>query len=361
MDDVKILYIDDEPNNLIGFKATFRKEYRIYTAKNENEAMEVVRDNPDLRIIFSDQRMPGKSGTELFEEIRVRYPLPVRVLLTAYTEDLNAVVDAINKGNVYRYVRKPWTIDTINTVVSDANKFYLTNSLLAIKNRELEQAYNELDKFAFSVSHDIRGPLAGIMAAAQLAQDITDPKEIGEILQIISRSAERLDRYILNVHDYYSVRRGELNITEINFDELKLDLFSIYQATANTKNVRFNITVSAIESFRSDEISLKLILTNLLSNAFKYQRADSDNRYVELAIEVNKGNAIFLVKDSGIGIKEQYLSQIFNLFFRASLIEPGSGIGLYNVKGVLSKLGGHIGVESVYGEGSVFKVVVPTK
>ncbi len=361
MEEIKILYIDDEVNNLLGFKATLRKEYQIFTASNEAVAFRVLEEHPDLRIIFSDQRMPGRSGTALFEEIRERYPLPVRILLTAYTEDLNTVVDAINKGNVYRYARKPWILEDIRTIISEANKHYLTNSLLAIKNRELEEAYKELDKFAFSVSHDIRGPLAGIMAAAQLALEVQDKNEISDILTIISRSADRLDRYTLNLHDHYSIRRGALNINEINFTELHSDLSTFFQTMANSKQVRFEIEQSVDEPFLSDEVSLKLVLTNLLSNAFKYQRMDNPNRFVRLTTSMSKGIATFVIEDSGIGIKEQYISQIFNLFFRASSLESGSGIGLYNVKNVLLKLGGEVTVNSKLGEGSVFRVQIPTK
>ena len=360
-EEIKILYLDDEVNNLVGFKAHFRFDYQIFLASNINEALKVLEEHPDLRIIFTDQRMPDKLGTDFLDEIRVIYPLPVRILLTAYTEDLNTAIDAINKGNVYRYIRKPWSVETIGAVIADANRHYLTNSLLTIKNKELEQAYNELDKFAHSVSHDIRGPLAGIMAAAQLAQDISDLGEINEILQIIVNSAEKLDRYILNVHDYYSVRRGEFNIIDIELDTIAADMQVMYEAIANAKGIKFTITVNELSVFRSDEVSVKLILNNLLSNAFKYQKKDYNYKYVHLEMGVEKGVATFVVKDSGIGIPDKYVGDIFNLFFRATVLEAGSGLGLYNVKNILTKLGGKVVVNSVENVGSEFIVSIPSK
>jgi len=360
-DEIKILYLDDEVNNLVGFKAYFRFDYQVFVADNCSDALKILEENPDLRIIFTDQRMPDKLGTEFLDEVRVIYPLPVRILLTGYTDDFNTAIDAINKGKVYRYVKKPWSVDTIAEVIADANRYYLTNSLLSIKNKELEQAYNELDKFAHSVSHDIRGPLAGIMAAAQLAQDISDLNELGEILQIIVNSAEKLDRYILTIHDYYSVRRGEFTIVEIDLNDIAADLRVMYEAIANAKGIKFTITINEPEVFRCDEVSVKLILNNLLSNAFKYQKKEHNHKYVHLEMGVTHGVATFIVKDSGIGIPEKYLNDIFKLFFRATLLEAGSGLGLYNVRNILTKLGGKITVNSVENVGTEFIVTIPTK
>src|SRR5271165_1282423 len=103
---IKILYVDDEPENLVGFKAALRLDYQIFTAQNVPQAITCLNDHPEIRIIFCDQRMPGKTGVDFFEEIRVSHPLPVRIMLTAYT-DIESIIDAINKGNIYRYVKKP--------------------------------------------------------------------------------------------------------------------------------------------------------------------------------------------------------------------------------------------------------------
>lgn len=360
-DDVKILYVDDDQNNLISFKACLRNLYKVYLAKSVTHAREILEKHDDIRILFSDQHMPEMSGISFFELVRETYPNAVRILVTGYASKLSIVEDAINRGNVFRYMKKPWKTETLLRIITEANQFYLASWLLAEKNKELEKAYSELDKFAHSVSHDIRGPLAGIMTATQLARDIDDKEEVDTILAIIGQSAERLDRYIQNVHDYYSVRRGEFLITDIDFDKLRQELFDMYKATASSKKVKFSIDIEATELFRNDETAITLILTNLISNAFKYQRADAEERAVNVRMSVNKGVATFIVQDTGIGIEEHYLKDIFSLFFRASLQEPGSGLGLYNVKSLLSKLGGEVSVESKRSVGSTFKITLPTK
>jgi signal transduction histidine kinase len=357
---IKVLYIDDEMDNLTGFKATLRLDYQVFTAVNVPGAMEYLVKHPDIRVIFCDQRMPIKTGVEFFEEIRGTFPLPVRILLTAYT-DIESVIDSINRGNIFRFVKKPWAEADIISAIEEANKFYQTNSMLSVKNAELQKAYSELDKFAYSVSHDIRGPLSGILGAINVAREMYDIAEMKEMLFLMEKSLKKLDTYILSMHDYYSLQRGELQITDVDFQKMIDEFKDIYKIMASTANINFKINIQQTEFFRSDTVPLKLILNNLLSNAFKYQNKDNEEKLVELNIEVRKGVATIEVKDTGIGILGNHLGEIFNLFYRASSQEAGSGFGLYNVKSALLKLNGQIEVNSVLHKGTNFKVTIPTK
>jgi two-component system sensor histidine kinase/response regulator len=357
---IKILYLDDEIDNLTGFKASFRLDYQVFTAVNIPGAIDFLKQHPDIRVIFCDQRMPGKTGVEFFEEIRSTFPAPIRILITAYT-DIDSVIGAINRGNIFRFIKKPWDPADIISAIDEANKFYQTNSVLAVKNEELRKAYSELDKFAYSVSHDIRGPLSGILGAINVAREIYDINEMKEMLFLMEKSLKKLDTYILSMHDYYSLQRGELRITEVDFNQLAQELRDIYRMVADTNNISFIITVDQREPFRSDIVPLKLVLNNLLSNAFKYQNKTTDDKKVELTMLVHRGTLQIEVKDTGIGILGNHIGEIFNLFYRASSQEAGSGFGLYNVKSALLKLNGHIEVNSALNKGTTFKVSIPTK
>jgi len=357
---IKILYVDDELNNLVGFKASFRIEYAIYIAGNTTEAAEILDKNPDIRIIFCDQRMPDKTGVDFFEEIRENHPLPIRILITGYA-DIESVINAINKGHIFRYVKKPWVDADIISAIEEANKFYMANSMLRLKNTELQKAYDELDKFAYSVSHDIRGPLSGILGAIRVVKHLDSVDDMKEMLFLMENSIKKLDTFILSVHDYYNLQRGELRIVEIDLHEIVRDLEDIYRIYGNANDIVFKTSVTQNETFRCDEMSLKLILNNLLSNAFKYQKKNGDEKLVELNIGVDKMVATLSVKDNGIGIPEKHIGEVFNLFFRATSQEAGSGFGLYNVKDALVKLNGDIQVSSVLNEGTVFNVTIPSK
>jgi two-component system sensor histidine kinase/response regulator len=357
---IKILYIDDEMDNLTGFKATLRLDYQVFTTVNISGAMAHLDKHPDIRVIFCDQRMPFKTGVEFFEEIRDTHPLPIRILITAYT-DIESVIDAINRGNIFRFVKKPWMEADLVSAIEEANKFYQANSILSIKNEELQRAYSELDKFAYSVSHDIRGPLSGILGAINVAREMYDVAEMKEMLFLMEKSLKKLDTYILSMHDYYSLQRGELHLADIDFSKMLDEFKDIYKSLANTANINFKVNVNQREPFRSDIIPLKLVLNNLLSNAFKYQNKNNDAKVVELNVDVHKGTATIQVTDTGIGILGNHLGEIFNLFYRASSQESGSGFGLYNVKSALLKLNGQIEVNSVLNKGTTFKVTIPTK
>jgi two-component system sensor histidine kinase/response regulator len=357
---IKILYLDDEVNNLIGFKASLRLDYNIYIAKNSEEALFYLDENPDIRVVFCDQRMPKKSGVDFFEEIRSLHPHPIRILLTAYT-DIESVIDAVNRGNIFRYVKKPWVDADIISAIEESNKFYLANSMLNIKNEELSKAYSELDKFAYSVSHDIRGPLVGLSGGINIALESNDINEIKEILGLMEKSVLKLDAFILNMHDYYSLERGELKITAIDFNEVAKEVNDIFAIYARSANINFKINVTQNEPFWSDLASINLIINNLITNAFKYQRKSVIYKKTTLNINVDKGVVTIEVEDNGSGIDKRYIDEIFTLFFRAHVQEAGSGLGLFNVKSALLKLNGKIEVNSTLNEGSTFTVKIPNK
>ena len=357
---IKVLYLDDEQNNLISFKASFRYMFHILTANNVGEALKLLEQHTDIRVIFSDQRMPDKTGVQFFENVRVTFPDPIRILITAFT-DVDTIIDAINLGNIFRYVKKPWTETDIITAINEANKFYTGNKLMLLKNTELEKAYDELDKFAYSVTHDMRGPLLSILGAIDVAREMDQVNEMKGMLSMMKESVHNLDAFIQNIHDYYNVKRGELVITELNFNDIVDEQIATYQLTAKMNQIRFNTDVSQKEIFRGDTMSMKIILNNLLSNAFKYQKKNNDKKLVELALKVEEGMVTIEIKDNGIGIAGNHIGDIFNMFFRASSQEAGSGFGLYNVKDALLKLNGEIKVDSILNQGTTFQVKIRNK
>jgi len=357
---IKILYIDDEEANLLGFKASFRLNYKIVIAQNTIEAIEHLNAHPDIRIIFCDQRMPDKTGVQFFEEIRNQYPLPIRILITGYT-DIQSVIDAVNIGHIFRYVKKPWVENDIESAINEADRYYTTTSLLSVKNKELQKAYDELDKFSYSVTHDIRRPLLSILGAIDVAQQVDNIKDVQNLLEMMRESVSNLDSFIQSLHDYYNINRGQLQLEDIEFDVLVKELNEKFGLIATVENVNFSVQVVQPNSFRTDKLSLRIILNNLVSNAFKYQKRNSENKLVELDINVQAAFAVIRVKDNGIGIQDQHLGEIFNLFFRATSDEVGSGFGLYTVKDALVKLNGEIKVDSILGQGSTFTVIIPNK
>lgn len=357
---IKVLFLDDEPNNLISFKASFRFDYKVFVANTSDEAMEHLEKHPDISVILSDQKMPGKTGVEFFEEIRIKHPNPVRILITGFA-DIDAVINAINRGHVFRYIKKPWSDEDVKSAIDEAYKFYVTTSMLALKNDELQKAYDELDKFAYSATHDMRGPILSVLGIIDLTKNAEDLSEIKEMVEMMENAMMKLDNYIQNLHDHYSIRRGELNITEIDFEDIMKDMSDLYDITSKLKNVRFEKSVSQNGKFRSDDISIKIIANNILSNAFKYQKKGNEDKLVSFDITVDNGKAVLRIEDNGIGIPEKNQNEVYSMFFRGSSEEIGSGFGLYNVKDALGKINGKIELTSSENQGTIFTVTIPSK
>lgn len=128
---IRVLYIDDEVNNLVAFKANFRRVYDVYTAESAAEGRQVLVEK-DIQIIITDQRMPNMTGAEFLESIIEEFPHPIRILLTGYA-DMEAIVDAINKGQIFRYLRKPWNEQELKMTIENAFEVFS----LREQNREL--------------------------------------------------------------------------------------------------------------------------------------------------------------------------------------------------------------------------------
>jgi DNA-binding NtrC family response regulator len=138
-----VLYVDDEINNLNSFKAAFRRDFDIYTAHSAREGRKIL-DANEIGVIITDQRMPGMTGIEFLESILTVYPDTIRILLTGFS-DMNAVMDAINRGQVYKYLVKPWQNDELKLYIQNALEIYhlrKENKELAYK---LHLANQELD------------------------------------------------------------------------------------------------------------------------------------------------------------------------------------------------------------------------
>ena len=357
---IKVLYIDDEPNNLVGFKATFRFDYIVFIASNIEQAYNHLNANPDIRVIMCDQRMPDKTGSQFFEEMRGQYPLPVRMLITGYA-DIESVIDAVNKGHIFRYIKKPWTDIDIKSAIEEGNLYYSTNSLLEVKVKELQSAYEELGKFTYIITHDLRGPLVSVMGAIELAKSMDSIDELKELVGMMDAAIKKLDEFIKNTHEYYSIKRGMAGNEAINFNAIVADLEALFRIAGRMDNIRFTVNVNQTGSFYSDAMCIKIVLNNLLSNAFKYQRNTSVDKFVELDIDVADNNLQIVVRDNGIGIHNDHIENIFLMFYRATSEESGSGFGLYNVKDALNKINGTVEVNSIVNQGTTFKVLIPGK
>jgi two-component system sensor histidine kinase/response regulator len=353
---IRILYLDDEINNLSAFKAGFRRNFEIYTVDNAVDALRIL-DEIEIHIALADQRMPKMSGVEFFEKVHEKHPDIIRILITAYTNS-QTIIDAVNKGKINQYVVKPWEPQHLKNIIESSYEAYRAKKELKIKNEQLQKTNDELNRFVYSASHDLRAPLMSILGLVELSRMEKGATDPFQYLRMIETSVIKLDSFIQNIIEYYQNARAEDSRTRIDFQSLINEVVSSLENTDN--KVDFQISIEEEAPFSSDEFRIRVILSNLISNAIKYQKANSERSLVKITVKTDEHRARITIQDNGVGILDEHVESIFKMFFRTKSHNraPGTGIGLYIVKEALSKIGGEITVNSVYGEGTTFELTL---
>jgi two-component system, sensor histidine kinase and response regulator len=355
--DKSILYVDDEEKNLSSFKAVFRKDYKIYIATSAQEGIDIIEREP-IHLVISDQRMPNMSGTEFLEKISEKHPDIIRIIITGYS-DFDAIINSINRAKVYQYVSKPWKKEDFKQVIDSAWEMYA----LRQENRnlfdDLKKINSQLDRFIYSAAHDLRSPITTLKGLLNLALQETDMENIQQLLKLKNRTLQKLDHFICEINDYSVNLRSEVQHEVIDFEELIDEMIPDFQHNERYKEVEFIFSLHQPFLCYADKDRLKIILQNLLSNAFNFHNPHISKPFVKLYIEVTASQIVLQVSDNGIGIDAEHLPHIFDMFYRATDQNPGSGLGLYLVKETIYKLQGDVEINSEVNKGSVVKVRIP--
>lgn len=134
---IEVLYVDDEKHNLTSFKATYRRDFKVHIAESAAEGFEIMKYN-SVQVVLSDQRMPNMTGVEFLAQLKNDYPETIRILITGYS-DIEAIIGAINQGQIYRYVAKPWDAQNLLHIIHQAHEVYALR-------KENEQLIFDLEK-----------------------------------------------------------------------------------------------------------------------------------------------------------------------------------------------------------------------
>ncbi|UJP65043.1 hybrid sensor histidine kinase/response regulator [Mongoliitalea daihaiensis] len=355
---IRVLYIDDEANNLTSFRASLRKFFDITTALDAAEGLELV-TSQEFQVVVADQRMPGLTGVEFFEQLTKINPDPIRILLTGYS-DIVSVIDAINKGEVYRFIDKPWNLDQIKNAIVNAAEIYRTRQELKEKTERLEKIQIEMNQFVYSLSHELRGPLMSISGVSKLAQMEVDEPIILEYFEMIDSATTKLDDFIYKMLDFYRSTKMENQITNIDFKTIVEQQVSAYREKWDLTGFNILSVIEQQREFFSDDAKVRVILNNLFSNAYNFHKELKDNPWIKIEIQVIDECAIISVEDNGSGIERDLQPGIFNLFQRASKKNAGSGLGLYMVKESVTQMGGEIKLVSEAQVGTKVIVRLPS-
>ncbi len=234
------------------------------------------------------------------------------------------------------------------------------NQELDERNTELDQRNFELDQIVYKISHDIRSPLASVLGLLQLMRLEGITGGVEEYLSRMQEQITKLDRFTKSMLDFARITRSEVQQEAVDFGVLLNQCLSELEYMPHFARLSFRLQVEG-GTLSSDLFRLRIIFSNLLANSVKYQHLERSGPYLHIKITVHEDEALLVFEDNGIGIDQQYVPKIFDMFFRASEQSTGSGLGMYIVKQTVEKLGGWVDLESALGEGTKVIIRIPNK
>jgi signal transduction histidine kinase len=379
-----ILVVDDEPDVVQSVQDLLRLDYRVLGTTSARKALEILKEH-EVHIVMTDQRMPETSGVEFLQQIRGEHPDAIRLLFTGYA-DIKAVIDAINQGNVYRYISKPWDPDELQTIIRQAAQQYdliiERKQLLAelqIKNRELASANAELlqanelkEAFIRVASHELRTPLTILFGLVQLALRTPGLEPaIRDWLSRMQTACERLNRLVDQLLKMLSARQFDRPLERRPTDLAVLVKQTVQDVRPFIEQRRQELSVDLAPDLGTIAVETDKIrdsLDNLLLNAIKFT---PDGGTIQVGAKRTADGGIEIrVTDSGVGIDAACLPHLFKPFFTELDVtrhssghfefgRRGLGLGLSMVKGFVEMHGGKVAVTSEPGKGSSFVLTLP--
>jgi two-component system sensor histidine kinase/response regulator len=369
MSNFSILYVDDEESNLKGFKSIYFTDYTIYTAISGKEALDILA-NHEVHIIITDQKMPGMTGVEFLSNTMIKYPDPIRIILTGYS-DIEVLMKAINECGIFRYLTKPWNETEMNMTINQALDTYRlrkeNNELiqkLTEANTTLEEKVKErthkIENLISTVAHDLRSPLNQIKAIISLVEmdstNLTDGQR--NLIGLVVQAATRLKKMINRILDLNAIEHRDilLKLEKADLNNIVKDVVTQARALCAEKNLKLNVAVNHDgHQVTADVNYLIQVIENLLSNAIKFS---PHNKNIFIETKHADGKVRLSVRDEGPGLTEEDMNMIFQKFrqlsARPSAGEESSGLGLYLAKKYVESMNGQIWCESKPGAGASF-------
>jgi two-component system, NtrC family, sensor kinase len=369
--DYPILYVDDDHANRVVMKHNLAAEFALLIAESGAEALEILARQP-VAVLLTDQRMPVMSGVELAERVRQLYPDTIRVIITAYS-DLEATVEAINRAQVARFIKKPWTREELLAVMRESLQSH-HNALLL---RRLQEKLSQLDRLTTlgvmgsSIAHDLRQPLTSVVQNVEvLGRDLHTVLELPMPISVRDRVLDLLGL----VGDLHAAVERLTLITESMFTTLRdrtpqssqLDVRRVVEAAAALTRgqaipracLEVDLPDTAVPVMAAEGHLIQL-LVNLILNAVQAMPPGlAMSHRIRVRLRRSDDRAVLSVEDNGKGIAPDHLSQIFVPFFTTKGAD-GTGLGLAICKQIVDDIRGTIEVQSVLGRGTTFTVTLP--
>lgn len=363
-----LLIVDDEPEVLAGLRGMFRRQYRVFTVPRALEALELLQ-REEIHVVVTDQRMPDMSGTDFLARVSEEFPNIVRLMITGYA-DIDSVIDAINRGHVYRYISKPWDPAELESAVRQAADQY---DLMAERRRllkELQEANQLKTAFITIASHELNTPLTIVIGMLQLALAKNNEPNVESYLERSLKGARRLQGLLSNTFKLLQQREfhRSLDRTAIRCIELFTDIAEDLEPYLGERHQLLTIKVEPPDlEFQASRMHFHDVLENLVTNAIKFS---PDGTEISLTAHRTDQHVVLEVSDNGVGIPPLDQPHVFEPLFSTwdtlhhstgdyGFCKRGIGLGLAIVKHFVEMHGGKVDFESQENAGTTFRIQLP--
>lgn len=364
-----VLYVDDEPQSIKYFARTFGSEFRVLTASGSAEAERILvaeAARGGVGVLVTDQRMPVETGVQLLARVKEQHPTVLRLLTTAYA-DIDDAAAAVNRGEIHRYILKPWDIEALRADLRDALRLHRERQL----EQELLQARRQtIVALASYMAHELATPLATIATAASgldrylpsllegyrrgIPPDgpsAVPPRALAAletaptiILESANRSRSLVRSLLMNAGNGRSDGSPRERVSMAHVVEQALEAYPF----GIGERERIGVEGDDFPLVAASTL-LICVLHNLIKNALEAIRAAGSGE-IRLTLAPGPDWNRLLVTDTGTGIAPEAMPRIFDEFFSLKGPGRGTGMGLSFCRRVMSELAGEIVCRSVLGE-----------
>jgi len=364
---LKILVLEDVPDDVGLIERELRKgglRFETMPVDSKPEFIQALRQF-SADVILSDHSLPQFNSFEALRLCR-RLGITIPFILVTGSVSEEFAVTCLREG-ADDYVLKSNLIRLPNAIVNSLKKKQLekerkqSDKAIREQNDELVKINRELDSFVYSVSHNLRAPLMSVLGLLNLAKMNDNKEEMNQYFEMMEHSIQKLDHTLKEILDYSRNARKEVDLNVVDIREVMQDCIERLLYMEGSEKVTKTMDISENSPLYCDAYRLLVIFNNLLSNSIKYRDPKKSENYVHFDIKIGKDLLTIRVQDNGIGVSDDFLPKIFNMFYRATERSEGAGLGLYIVKETVQKLGGDVEVQSEFGVGTTFDISIPNK
>lgn len=368
--DQVVLVVDDEPANQRAVRRALLDECTVLGANSGEEALAVL-TSEQIALVITDQRMPGMSGTDLLAETIRTYPNLVRIVLTGYT-DVETLVAAINGGQVYHFLSKPWETRELRQVVRRGLERHCAEMERIRLMEELEVAWGRARREAEQkgslltlTAHELGTPLHILVNSLELLQEMEHSAAASPWIETAQRASRWLARGVAQMNRSGQVQGESLRLKREAIDLASLLLGTVAELVSGIEHRKLSVETALPERMLvwADPQWIRQAVWGLLSNAVRFT---PDGGWIRVEAAEEEDSVAVIVADGGIGIAADHLEDIFEPFSSAmgdvlshtsglfTFGARGLGLGLATVMGIMQAHGGTASATSSLGNGSRF-------